>query len=67
MREAKQTGQKDIGRIKLSDNQELIATLVDDEKLDLRIWVSGKSYMGFTKQGFRLYIFEGRVKTKRKA
>lgn len=34
-----QTEQKEIGRIKLSDNQKLVASLRDNEKLDLRIWI----------------------------
>jgi len=33
MRKAEQTEQKEIGRIKLSDNQDLIASIVDNEKL----------------------------------
>jgi len=49
MRKAKETEQKEIGRIKLSDTKELIASLVDGEKLDLRIWVKGKNYKGWTK------------------
>lgn len=55
---SKQTGQKEIGRIKLSDTRELVASLVDNEKLDLRIWVESDSYKGWTKQGFRLYLFD---------
>ena len=33
MRKAKQTEQKEIGRVKLSDTQELVASIVDNEKL----------------------------------
>ena len=47
----KQPNQKEIGRIKLSDAQELIATLIDDEKLDLRIFVKSNSYAGATRGG----------------
>jgi len=54
----KQTNQKEIGRIKLSDTQDLIASLVDDEKLDLRVFVKSDSYTGATKRGFRLYLFD---------
>ena len=54
---AKQTGQKEIGRIKLSNTRELVASIVDGEKLDLRIWVESDSYKGWTKQGFRLHRF----------
>ena len=42
----KQTEQKEIGRIKLSNTRELVASLVDGEKLDLRIWVDSNSYKG---------------------
>ncbi len=38
MRKAKQTGQKEIGRIKLSDTQDLVVSSVDAEKLDLRVF-----------------------------
>ena len=55
----KQSEQKEIGRIKLTNTRELVASLVDDEKLNLRVWVEGKSYKGWTKQGFRLYLFDG--------
>jgi len=36
---ARQTRQKEIGRIKLADARELVASLVDNEKLDLGVWV----------------------------
>lgn len=55
----KQTEQKEIGRIKLTDTRELVASLIDDEKLDLRIWVDSESYKGWTKQGLRFYLHEG--------
>lgn len=54
----KQTEQKELGRIKLSDNQDLVATMVDNEKLDLRIFVSTDSYTGATKRGIRFYLFD---------
>jgi len=54
----KQTEQKEIGRIKLSDNQDLVVSLVDNEKLDLRIFVKTDSYTGATKRGFRFYLFD---------
>ena len=50
---------KEIRRIKLSDTQELVVTLVDDEKIDIRIWVDMDSYKGFTRKGIRLYLFDG--------
>lgn len=55
----KQTEQKEIGRIRLTDARELVASLIDDEKLDLRIWVDSESYKGWTKQGLRFYLHEG--------
>ena len=54
----KKTGQKEIGRIKLSNTRELIASIVDGEKLDLRIWVESYNYKGWTKQGLRFYLFD---------
>jgi len=54
----KKTGQKEIGRIKLSNTRELIASIVDGEKLDLRIWVENNNYKGWTKQGLRFYLFD---------
>ncbi len=59
MRKVKQTEQKEIGRIKLSDTREFVASIVDDEKLDLRIWVESNNYKGWTKQGLRFYLFDG--------
>ena len=56
---AEQTEQKEIGRIKLSDNQDLVASIVDNEKLDLRVFVRTDSYTGATKRGLRFYLFEG--------
>jgi len=44
--------------IKLSDSQNLVASLADNEKLDLRIFVKTDSYTGATKRGFRLYLFD---------
>ena len=59
MRKIRQPEQKEIGRIKLGDTRELVASIVDGEKLDLRIWVDSNSYKGWTKQGLRLYLFDG--------
>lgn len=43
---SKQIEQKEIGRIKLTDSQDLVASIIDGEKLDLRIWVESDSYKG---------------------
>ena len=51
--------QKEIGRIKLTDKQELVTTLVNNEKLDLRIWINAGKYNGPTKRGVRFYLFDG--------
>jgi len=37
----KQGEQKETGRIKLTDTRELVASLVDNERLDLRVRVDG--------------------------
>ena len=47
-----------IERIKLSDNQNLVASLIDNEKLDIRIFVKTDNHTGATKRGFRLYLFD---------
>ena len=38
MSKINQTEQREIGRIKLSDGQDLVASLIDNEKLDRRIF-----------------------------
>lgn len=48
---------EEIGRFKLTDYQTLVASFVG-EKLDLRIWVDGGGYKGWTKQGLRFYLFD---------
>ena len=58
MNKTDQTEQKEIGRIGLSDNQDLVASLIDNEKLDLRIFVKTDSYTGATRRGFRFYLFD---------
>lgn len=55
----KEVEQKEIGRTTLSDEQELVITLVDQEKLDIRIWVKTDNYSGPTKRGVRFYLFDG--------
>jgi len=58
MNKTNQTEQEEIGRIKLSDTQDLVASLVDNEKLDLRIFIKTDTYTGATKSGFRFYLFD---------
>jgi len=54
-----QKNQKEVARIKLRDSQDLVATLVDNEKLDLRVFVKTDAYSGPTKRGVRFYLFDG--------
>jgi len=56
---AKENNQKEIGRIELSDSQELVLSIVDDEKLDIRIWIKTDDYSGPTKRGVRFFIEDG--------
>lgn len=49
---------KEIGRIKLSDTQDLVISIIDNEKLDLRIFLTTDSYEGPTKRGVRFYLFD---------
>ena len=58
MNKTKQTEQKEIGRIKLSDSQDLVASLVDNEKLGLKIFVKTDNCTGATKRGVRFYLFD---------
>ncbi|MHC3130208.1 MAG: hypothetical protein IBV52_09060 [Candidatus Bathyarchaeota archaeon] len=58
MNKTKQTEQKEIGRVKLGDTQDLVVSIVDNEKLDLRIFVKSDSYTGATKRGVRFYLFD---------
>jgi len=59
MGRAKETNQKEIGRIKLTGGTDLVASIVNDEHLDLRIWVDSDDYKGWTKQGLRFYLLDG--------
>ncbi len=53
MNKTKQTEQKEMGRIKLGDTQDLIVSIVDNERLDIRTWLNTESYKGPTKRGVR--------------
>jgi len=58
MNKTKQTEQKEIGRVKLGDTQDLVVSIVDDEKVDLRVFMNTHSYKGPTKRGVRFYLFD---------
>jgi hypothetical protein len=50
---------KEIGRISLGENQDLVVNLIDDERLDIRVYVNSGRYTGPTKRGVRFYLFDG--------
>jgi len=50
---------KEIGKVTLKEEENLVATLVDKEKLDLRVWMDTEKYKGPTKRGVRFYLFDG--------
>jgi len=50
---------KEIGKVILKEEENLVATLVDKEKLDLRVWMDTEKYKGPTKRGVRFYLFDG--------
>lgn len=54
-----QKNQKEIARVKLNATSDLVATIVSDEKLDLRVFINTDSYKGPTKRGVRFYLFDG--------
>lgn len=51
--------QKEISRVKLNDTSDLVATIVSDEKLDLRVFLHTDNYTGPTKRGVRFYLWDG--------
>jgi len=53
-----QLSAKEIGRIRLSDNQDLVISIIDNEKLDLRIFAKTDNYTGPTEKGLRLCLFD---------
>ena len=50
MSKINQTEQKEIGRIRLSDNQNIVVSLVDNEKLYLWMRMDTDGYKGPTKK-----------------
>ncbi len=55
----KQPERRELGRVSLSEGEDLILTLVDQEKLDIRVWLDTERYKGPTKRGVRFYLFDG--------
>ena len=56
MAEAK--NQKEVGRIPVTDYQTLVISLVNNSKLDIRIWIKGSVYEGPTKRGIRFNLYD---------
>lgn len=54
-----ETSQKEIARIHHSDNQDLVATIVDNVGLDLRVFIKKDSYSGSYQKETRIYLFDG--------
>jgi len=54
-----QVKQKEVGRIPLREGEDLVVSLVDNEKLDFRVWMDTERYKGPTKRGVRFYLFDG--------
>jgi len=50
--------QREIRRIRLNDNQDIVVSIVDNEKLDIRVFVKSDSYTGPTKRGVRFYLLD---------
>ena len=50
---------KEIGRIPIKENQDLIVNLIDKERLDIRVYIKSEAYTGPTKRGIRFFIFDG--------
>jgi hypothetical protein len=46
-------------RIKLSSTQNLVVSIVDNEKLDLRMWLDSKNYTVWRRNGLKFYLFDG--------
>lgn len=51
--------QKEVARVRLNDHSDLVATIVDNQKLDLRVFINTDSYQDPTKGGLRFYLFDG--------
>jgi len=51
--------QKEVARVKLNDTSDLVASIINSEKLDLRVFLHTDKYTGPTKRGVRFYLFDG--------
>lgn len=48
-----------IGRVDLREGVNLIARVIDDKEIDLRVWMNTEEYKGPTKKGIRFNFFDG--------
>lgn len=51
--------QKKVARVRLNDHSDLVATIVDNQKFDLRVFINTDPYQDPTKRGLRFYLFDG--------
>lgn len=59
MQQTKQTKDKEVGRIQVWEGQDIVVRLVDNERVDIRLWMKSERYTGPTKKGVRFYLFNG--------
>jgi len=49
---------EEIGRIRLTDWTSLVVSIVNDEQLDLRLWIDSDDFIGWSsKQGLKVRMF----------
>ncbi len=51
--------ERQIGEIGLGGDRHLVATLINREKIDFRLFLKTSRYSGPTKSGVRFYLFDG--------
>lgn len=49
---------EEIGHFSITDTDEIVFSIVDDKKLDIRVRVDSEDYKGWTKRGIRFSLFE---------
>ena len=53
---------KEIGRVRLSDWTSVVVSIVNDEHLDLRLWIDSDDFIGWSKRALRFYMLAGHWK-----
>jgi len=46
------------GAIEVFDTKELVPSLVDNDRVDIRVWLKGDDYEGPTRKRVRFYLFD---------